>query len=101
MGIEMKVVLSKAAERDIQEAVEYYENARQGLGFEFLEQIDDTLDRLSQFHAFSVRYDDVRIIRMRRFPYVLHYVVQEASTVIEVDMIRHMHQDSDLQTFFE
>ena len=65
------------AEDDMREAFRWYENQRYGLGWEFLECIEDVFDRLRDMpEIHPPTYRNVRQALVRRFPYVVHYVIE-------------------------
>lgn len=78
--------LRDAALNDLQEAFGWYEDRRTGLGLEFIQAAYDKLDSIelnpSQY-PFAI--EDVRKAPLRRFPYVVYYVVlADAVSVIAV-----------------
>lgn len=78
----LPVFIRQAAELDLAEAEDRYEEQRQGLGTEFRAQVDDLLAALSTHpQLFPVRYRGNRRAVLRRFPYLLWYRV-EADAVI-------------------
>jgi plasmid stabilization system protein ParE len=76
----MTVVRSREAERDIEEAAFWYEQQRQGLGVEFVLDLDSVLERVEtaplQFPEIEPR---VRRALLRRFPYAIYFVLDEQS----------------------
>ena len=66
------------AQRDLAEAVEYYERAAPGLGLEFLDEIERTVERvLLHPEAWTRVGEHHRRCRTRRFPYGLIYTVEK------------------------
>ncbi len=66
------------AERDIEEAIDYYERARVGLGSEFFEVLQATFDRIVQApeaRAPVPRSKAARFALVRGFPYRVVFVV--------------------------
>lgn len=71
------------AQRELAEAIEYYERAVPGLGLEFLEEVERTINRiLLQPEAWQRVSDRLRRCRTRRFPYGLIYSVEEGVVII-------------------
>jgi len=70
-----QIVVRPAAAADIEEAYEWYERQRSGLGEEFLEALRSTLDRVvAQPEAFTVIHRATRrVLVPHRFPYGLFY----------------------------
>lgn len=80
------------AQRELAEAIEYYDRAAPGLGLEFLEEVERTVSRiLMQPEAWRRVSDRLRRCRTRRFPYGLIYFVEGDVVVIAAvfDLRRH------------
>lgn len=66
--------LTSIAETDIAEAADFYEAQRAGLGAEFLDEVDATVDRVRQDpQAYGHQEGQVRVKLVHRFPYALYY----------------------------
>jgi len=62
-------VVRPEAEEGLAEARRWYENRREGLGDEFLEQVDVAFDRIQRTPLVpAVKYKDVRRVLLKRFP---------------------------------
>ena len=76
----------RAARVDIAEAFRWYESRSAGLGHEFLRVVRvafAAIERAPEQYAIAV--DDIRKVTLRRFPYVIYYVVlQRGISVIAV-----------------
>jgi plasmid stabilization system protein ParE len=70
----------------------WYDAQRSGLGTEFEEALDASLQLITRFpEAGPVVLHDVRRLLLRRFPYALYYRLTEQ--VIEVRACLHMRRD--------
>ena len=77
------VVFLPEVEFDLDEAYWWYEGQDIGLGDEFLRCLEDAFSRISSHpERFPVRFDDVRRILVRRFPYAVYFYEGEAKVVI-------------------
>jgi plasmid stabilization system protein ParE len=79
----LPVVLRRAARAEFDDAIDWYENQRSGLGVVFADRVQDVLDRISdnpQMHAPVFR--DVRKAIVRRFPYCVYYRVEPDVIVV-------------------
>ena len=56
------------AELELDEAVFYYENIRNGLGEKFLLDYENQLNTLYNFPFFENKYNIVRILPFKKFP---------------------------------
>ena len=71
------------AERELEEAVAWYESQQPGLGDAFLNRIETALERISDFPlAGPAVHDDVRRHLLDRFPHSILYIVEETGIVI-------------------
>ena len=71
------------AKQDLDEAVEWYERQRVGLGRRFQNRVEEVLERISRSPETHGRvYRDVRCANVRRFPYGVYYRVEPDSLVV-------------------
>jgi plasmid stabilization system protein ParE len=72
--MKLPVILSPTADREFEAAAEWYEEQKEGLGAEFVTEVQDALDRIGQMpELHSVVYKDLRRARVGRFPYNIYY----------------------------
>lgn len=82
------------ANEDLVVAMDYYENAVPGLGLEFLDEIERTVQRiLMQPEAWTKISACHRRCRSRRFPYGVIYSVESEVVVIAAVMDLRRHPD--------
>ena len=80
------------AQQDLAEAVQYYERAAAGLGLEFLDEIERTVERiLLHPEAWTRVSEHHRRCRTRRFPYGLIYIVEKDVVIIAAVMNLRRH----------
>jgi toxin ParE1/3/4 len=82
----MRLVLRRAAKRDLAEAARWYDERKPGLGREFSSCVEATLVIIRNHPHLSPRVDPrVRRAKVERFPYGVFYTVdREAIRVIAV-----------------
>jgi plasmid stabilization system protein ParE len=79
----MKIVYTDRANEELDAAVAWYESKRKGLGFEFLESVEEALKRLMMFPELcAVCYDNFRRCVIKRFPYAIFYTLENQDIVI-------------------
>jgi plasmid stabilization system protein ParE len=70
-------------ERDIEDAFDWYESERVGLGLEFLDELRATYERIE---ASPLKYEvlkfDIRRALTRRFPYAVYFVAEHEKVTI-------------------
>ena len=79
----MKVRFVSPAERELREAVEFYESAQAGLGANFLAEVE-AVTRLMESHplAWTPMSPRTRRCRLHRFPFGLFYQVRPDEILI-------------------
>jgi plasmid stabilization system protein ParE len=79
----VKVRFVSTAERELKEAMEFYESAREGLGAEFLAEVEATANLIESFPlAWTSLSPRTRRCRTHRFPYGLFYQVRHDEILI-------------------
>ncbi|MCD6197453.1 MAG: type II toxin-antitoxin system RelE/ParE family toxin [Deltaproteobacteria bacterium] len=80
-----------AARRELNEAVDYYEDCQPGLGYEFLEEVYATIARILHYpNAWSQISRRARRCLTKRFPYGVIYQVKEDH--IRIVAVAHSHR---------
>lgn len=76
------IVLSPDAVDDIDYGFDYYNKLSDGLGFEFIDTINRYLKKISEWPtASAIRYDNVRVKPVDIFPYTIHFIITDITTV--------------------
>ena len=77
------LIIRPEAEADLAGAFSWYEDKRQGLGYDFLLQIEAGLkhiERVPEAHAIS--YKETRKHFIKRFPYKIIYIINQKSVIV-------------------
>lgn len=82
------VKLSEDALSDLDLVMDYYSNISAELGDRFLQNFDKCLLELENLPFFQIRYDEMRIRQIKKFPILLHYIVYETTETIVVFGVR-------------
>ena len=80
-------VIDPRAMQDVQEAIEYYDEKQPGLGEEFEHHLNEHLQLIEKNPFFQVRYDDIHCLPLKRFPYMIHYTIQEDQQIVTVQAV--------------
>jgi toxin ParE1/3/4 len=89
---EYRLVIQPVAANDIASARAWYESQRDGLGAEFLDEVQAALAKLRRAPGVHpLTYRDYRQFVVRRFPYVIHYHLEDDR--ISVVGVFHGHRD--------
>lgn len=85
-----KILIDPEALQDIQDATDWYNEQLAGLGSHFQKQVKTQISSLKKnAGVYSVRYEDVRCMLIKRFPFLVHYRVIEKQKIVEILAILH------------
>ena len=88
--IKYKIKIEPEALNDIQEATGWYNEQLKGLGSRFQTQVIVQISSLkSNPSAYAVRYADVRCMIIKKFPFIVHFTVDNHRKLVEVFAIFH------------
>ncbi len=89
----MRLVVRLAAEQDVQDAYDWYELQRSGLGDEFLAALTTTHGHILTYpYSHAVLYRDIRrVLLPHRFPYGLFYRIDGDAIIVVACM--HARRD--------
>jgi len=79
-----KIVITQKAHIDILEGVEWYDKQSTDIGKRFYQTIQKKFKTLRQNPFFQVRYEDVRCLPLGKYPYLIHFVLDEERELIIV-----------------
>ena len=74
---------------NIQEEVDYYDEQQKGLGKRFFKAVEEGFKTLKSNPFSQVRYDNVRCIPLKRFPFLIHFTIDENSKTVFVHAVLH------------
>lgn len=87
----MKARLLYPAQRELAEAIDYYNKERAGLGSDFREEAWHTIQRIRRFpDAWSPLGGRIRRCQLRRFPYGIIY--EPVASEIVIIAVAHLHR---------
>jgi plasmid stabilization system protein ParE len=94
--VSYEVIVEPPARRDIRTAFEWYENRTEGMGSVFLRAVATAIERLTREPtAYRLERQLYRRIRLRKFPYALHYEVAPSHRVFVLACL-HFRQSPDI-----
>lgn len=86
----MKIVFHPEAWEEMLESARFYEERDQGLGWEFLEAVQDTTRHIREFpSAGPIERADIRKRFVSGFPFTVLYQIQKDRILIAVVMHQH------------
>ena len=92
-----KVVIDKEALNDIQKATDWYNTKVSGLGSRFQKQVKIQITSLKRSPArYAIRYSMVRCMMEKKFPFLVHFTVNEAQAEVEVIAVYHTSRNPEI-----
>ena len=88
------ITIANAAEDDIQAAFMWYEEQQARLGSLFAEKVHQAVDSI-QRNPFKtqIRYGNTRVFFLDKFPYGIHFQVEEEHNTILIVAVFHTARD--------
>jgi len=82
------------ARRELLEAVKYYEKQRTGLGKDFRNEVQSTIERIVAFPlGWSLLDAEVRRCQTKQFPYGIIYTIENNDIIIIA--VAHLHREPE------
>lgn len=98
-----KIIIDPIANLDIIESIEWYNNAQAGLGLKFYKQILSAFNIIIKTpFAFPVRYKTNHSVLVKKFPFMVHYLIDSDKNTIVITAVLHTSRDPktmDLRPF--
>ena len=93
----MRVIFTRIARQELEDAVRYYELEYSELGHRFKEEVKKAALRIAEYpQAWSIERGDVRKCLLHKFPYKLMYSVEEDHVLVIA--VAHQHRKPDYRS---
>ena len=79
-----KVLLAFSAEKDLEDAIDYYHQINQILPERFYDEFLELILLLETNPYFQKKYDLARTFKLKSFPYLVHFVINEECRVVKI-----------------
>jgi plasmid stabilization system protein ParE len=90
-------VILPLAKEDIRDAARWYNKQSQGLGKGFTSEVRDSIQFIKHNPtACNIRYDQVRTVVLKVFPFMIHYTVDEDNKTVIVSAVLHTSRDPEV-----
>ena len=84
------LVIDTDALQDVQEIIDWYNKQAAGLGTRFHKQATLQINNLKNSPGnYSIRYADVRCMTIKKFPFLVHFVIDEENLRVGVFAVIH------------
>jgi plasmid stabilization system protein ParE len=86
------LIIEPEAELDLEEAVNWYNQQRPGLGREFIECVDEVVHRIRDNpETHPVTHRSARLALIKRFPFVVCYTFEDNTVFVMAVFHGHRH----------
>ena len=90
-----KVIVSPRAQKEIENAIDYYALYSADTPQNFIKSLEDAFDALSKKPFFRVRYKNIRGLMIKRFPYTLYFMITEHTNRVRILSCFHNKRNPD------
>ncbi|WP_395050981.1 hypothetical protein [Flavobacterium sp.] len=88
-----EIIILVRADLEADEISEYYESVSNGLGTKFYNEFEDYVETLKTFPFFEEKYNIVRTLPLKKFPYTIHFTVDENEKIVSIQAVTSNYQD--------
>jgi plasmid stabilization system protein ParE len=79
-----ELVISVRAVTEIDKAINYYLTKSNKATIDFMEALQKAYSKLEKNPYYAFRYKNIRAIKLRKFPYLLYYVIHEQRSNVRI-----------------
>ncbi|WP_456313694.1 hypothetical protein [Pseudomonas shirazensis] len=90
---DFKLQILSRAKLEVEEASQYYESKSKGLGKVFYLEFKSYSKTLKNIPFFEEKYNIVRILPLKKFPYTIHFTVDENEKLVSIQAVTSNYQD--------
>jgi hypothetical protein len=85
-----RIIIDDDALLYIKEAVDWYDKHGENLGSRFKKSVKQQINIIkSNAHSYSVRYKNVHCTLVKKFPFLIHFVIDEKNNVVKILAVIH------------
>ncbi|KAF2328275.1 MAG: hypothetical protein REI96_02140 [Flavobacterium nitrogenifigens] len=88
-----KTIILQRAKLEVDETAFYYESIRKGLGKLFYKEFKNYALTLKTIPFFEEKYNIVRTLPLKKFPYTIHFTVDEIEKIVSIQAVTSNYQD--------
>ncbi len=92
-----KIKIDEDAVKDIGEISDWYNKRSPNLGSKFKKSLKIQINTLKlNVYSSSLRYNKVRCLVMKKFPFLIHYKIDEINNTVVVFAVIHTSRNPDV-----
>ena len=89
------IKINKRALNDIQKALNYYDKIDTSIGDKFQLNLDKAIAAIANNPFYQIRYSDVHCLLVKKFPYMIHFQVNQKKNTAIIRAVINTHKDPD------
>ena len=93
MKKKFKLKIEPKAKIDIQDNISWYNKQQKGLGRKFHKEVKEYLDSLKANPFYELKYDNIRCLPLKKFPFTIHFSVNEDERFVIARSVFKTSQD--------
>jgi hypothetical protein len=90
------IKIEPEAKQDIQEGIDWYNEQQLGLGKDFHRTVKRYLNKIKTNPFYQVRYDEVHCLPLKKYPFMIHFTINEDNKQIIVHAVFNTFRDSKI-----
>lgn len=79
-----KIIVSLRAQKEIENAIDYYALYSVDAPVNFIASLKEAYGTLEAKPCFRVRYNNVRALKIKKFPHSLYFIINEEKNTVRV-----------------
>jgi plasmid stabilization system protein ParE len=79
-----KITVSPRAQKEIENAIDYYALYSEDAPIIFISALKEAYNTLATNPFFRVRYKNIRVLKLMKFPYSLYFIINEDRNTVQV-----------------
>jgi plasmid stabilization system protein ParE len=92
--VSYQVIYAPEVETDLQEGIDWYNDRQPGLGVRFFKNVKEQSDYIAKNpYSVAIRYDEIRCSKVKTFPYLIHFKIEEDSKTVKVIAVFHTNRN--------
>ena len=94
---DFEIIIDSAAINDIKEAKNWYSLKNTNIALKFQKQTISQISKLKSVpERFSLKYDDIRCMPIKKFPFLVHFSINESKRTITIHAVFHTSRNPQI-----
>ena len=94
-----KIIILEEAKSDVRESIAWYKNINPMLSKRFATSFNNSVKQIKENpFRYQIRYDEIRVILLKTFPYLIHFNID--NEIIVIKAVLHTSRNSKINKIF-